>query len=126
METEYRVPSHLHENEQTFRSKLFRHNKLSLGAVNNLIKKIARSCLIKIEKLNSCTVLYIVTSQGIKENTTITCQFYRHSYHQILNIISAVEKLINGEETGKGKKEIILSGPADGIEVSLKILRFRH
>ena len=103
METEYRVPSHLHENEQTFRSKLFRHNKLSLGAVNILIKKIARSCLIKIEKLNSCTVLYIVTSQGIKEKTTLTHQFYRHSYHQLLYITSAVESLTVAKKLAKAK-----------------------
>ena len=120
METEYQVLTHLHENEQTSQRKLSKHTGLSLGAVNILIQKMARKGLIKIEKLNSRTVRYILTPQGMKEKTRLTYQFVRHSYNQIINITSAVEKLITTEQSTNGKQEIVLYGPADEIEAILK------
>ncbi len=116
MEQEYQVLTHLHENEQTSQRKLSRHTGLSLGAVNILIKKMARKGLIKIEKLNPRTVRYILTPQGIKEKTRLTYQFIRHSYNQIINITSAVETLISEEQTKNSTSEIILYGPADEVE----------
>lgn len=120
METEHKVLTHLHGNSQTSQRKLSKHTGLSLGAVNILIKKMARKGLIKIEKLNSRTVRYILTPQGIKEKTRLTYQFVRHSYKQILNITSAVENLIATEQSSNGKKEVVLYGPADEIEAILK------
>ncbi len=118
MEQEYQVLTHLQENEQTSQRKLSKHTGLSLGAVNILIKKMARKGLIKIEKLNSRTVRYILTPQGIKEKTRLTYSFVRRSYRQILNITTAVEELIK-EETAPEEKEVVLYGPADEIEAIL-------
>ena len=120
MEVEYQVLTHLHENEQTSQRKLSKHTGLSLGAVNILIQKMARKGLIKIEKLNSRTVCYILTPQGMKEKTRLTYQFVRSSYHQILNITSAVENLITTEQSTNGNQEVVLYGPADEIEAILK------
>ena len=121
VETEYQVLTHLHENEQTSQRKLSKHTGLSLGAVNILIQKMARKGLIKIEKLNSRSVRYILTPQGIKEKTRLTYQFVRHSYNQIISITSAVENLITTEQsTNDNKKEVVLYGPADEIEAILK------
>ncbi len=120
METEYQVLTHLHENENTSQRKLSKHTGLSLGAVNILIQKMARKGLIKIEKLNSRTVRYMLTPRGMKEKTRLTYHFVRRSYHQILNITSAVEALLTGDEANSGEKEIVLYGPADEIEAILK------
>ncbi len=116
MEAEYQVLTHLHENALTSQRKLSKHTGLSLGAVNILLKKMARKGLIKIEKLNTRTMRYILTPQGIKEKTRLTYQFVRSSYHQILNITSAVETLISETQTNNSNKEVILYGPADEVE----------
>jgi len=89
---------------------------LSLGAVNILLKKMARKGLIKIEKLNTRTMRYILTPQGIKEKTRLTYQFVRSSYRQILNITSAVEALISEAQTKNSTNNVILYGPADEVE----------
>ena len=120
MDQEYQVLTHLHENAQTSQRKLSKHTGLSLGAVNILIKKMACKGLIKIEKLNSRTVRYILTPQGMKEKTRLTYQFVRSSYRRILKITTAVEELIHTENTEPGSKEVVLYGPADEIEAILK------
>ncbi len=119
MEQEYQVLTHLHENEQTSQRKLSRHTGLSLGAVNILIKKMARKGLIKIEKLNSRTVRYILTPKGIKEKARLTSSFVRRSYRHILNITSAVEALLTEDDLLSTTDLVILYGPADEIEAIL-------
>jgi DNA-binding MarR family transcriptional regulator len=69
MEVEYQVLTHLQENEQTTQRNISQRTGLSLGAVNILLKKMARKGLIKIEKLNTRTIRYILTPQGMKEKT---------------------------------------------------------
>ena len=120
MEQEYKVLTHLQGYEQTSQRNISKRTGLSLGAVNILIKKMVRKGLVKVEKLNSRTVRYIITPQGMKEKTRLTYQFVRSSYRRILNITTAVEDLINTENAGPGAKEIVLYGPADEIEAILK------
>ena len=120
MEHEYKVLSHLKQNEITTQRKISRHTGLSLGAVNLLLKKMVRKGLVKVEKLNSRTMRYILTPKGIKEKTRLTYDFVRYSYRRILNITRAVEDLITTEQSINGKKEVVLYGPADEIEAILK------
>ena len=84
MEQEYQVLNHLQENETTTQRHISTNTGLSLGAVKLLLKKMARKGLIKIEKLNSRTMRYILTPKGIKEKTRLTYQFVRSSYRQII------------------------------------------
>ena len=67
MEAEYKVLSHLQENETTTQRHISARTGLSLGSVNLLLKKMVRKGLVKIERLNKRTVRYILTPQGIKE-----------------------------------------------------------
>ena len=115
MEHEYRVLSHLQENEITTQRNISKRTGLSLGAVNLLLKKMARKGLVKVEKLNARTVRYILTPKGIKEKTRLTYNFVRSSYRQILNITDAVETLLKDNYNPNNNK-ILLYGPADEVE----------
>ena len=119
MEQEYQVLTHLQENEQTSQRNISKRTGLSLGAVNILIKKMVHMGLVKVEKLNSRTMRYIITPKGIKEKTRLTYQFVRSSYRHILNINSAVARLL-AEEAYSPTTQVILYGPADEVEQILK------
>ena len=73
MENEYQVLTHLQENEQTSQRNISKRTGLSLGAVNILIKKMVHMGLVKVEKLNSRTMRYIITPKSMKEKTS--CMF---------------------------------------------------
>lgn len=120
MENEYQVLDHLQKNEKTSQRAIAERTGLSLGAVNILIKKMARKGLIKVEQLNSRTMRYILTPQGMKEKTRLTYNFVRISYQQIMNITRAVETLIDTEYNADDHKDVILYGPADEVEQILK------
>ncbi len=120
MENEYQILTHLQENELTSQRKISKWTGLSLGAVNILIKKMVRKGLVKVERLNSRTMRYILTPKGMKEKTKLTYQFVRRSYRQILNITGAVEEMLREKQAKENITQVILYGPADEIEEILK------
>ena len=115
MQNEYQILTHLQENEQTSQRNISRRTGLSLGAVNILIKKMVRKGLIKVEKLNSRTMCYILTPQGMKEKTRLTYNYIRDSYRQIISVTSAVETLLKTKQAAD-HHEVIIYGPGDEIE----------
>jgi len=65
----------------------------SVGLVNNLIKKCAKKGLVKIERLNSRNIKYILTPEGIRENTQKTIDYIKRSYQAISELQSKVEEI---------------------------------
>ncbi len=120
MESEYQILSHLQDNEITTQRKISKRTGLSLGAVNILLKKMVRKGLIKVEKLNTRTVRYILTPKGMKEKTRLTYNFVRSSYQQILNINAAVEELVAEHLSEGSAEQVVLYGPDDEVEQILK------
>ena len=120
LEQEYQVLTHLQENEKTTQRNISDSTGLSLGAVNLLLKKMARKGLVKVERLNSRTMRYILTPKGIKEKTSLTYNFIQSSYRQIMKISTAVENLITEQYNPSENNQVIIYGPADEIEAILK------
>jgi DNA-binding MarR family transcriptional regulator len=115
METEYQVLNHLQENEMTTQRKISAKTGLSLGAVNLLLKKMTRKGLIKVETLNTRTMRYILTPQGLQEKARLTYRYMRQSYQQLLKINQVLDDLI-AEHTAKlDGQPLILFGPPDEI-----------
>jgi len=115
MEPEYAVLNHLHENEITTQRKISKRTGLSLGAVNLLLKRMARKGLIKIEKLNARTMRYILTPQGLQEKSRLTYRYIRQSYKQILQINSDLDQLLAKQLEDQNGPKIVLFGPNDEI-----------
>ena len=120
MEQEYQVLTHLQENDKTTQRNISDSTGLSLGAVNLLLKKMARKGLVKVERLNSRTMRYILTPKGIKEKTSLTYNFIQSSYRQIMKISTAVECLLAEQYSPAENNQVIIYGPADEIEAILK------
>lgn len=113
MENEYQVLSHLQENEKTSQRAIAEQTGLSLGAVNILIKKMARKGLIKVEHLNSRTMRYILTPQGMQEKARLTYSYIRQSYRQLLTINQTIDKLVDDYQDQLDGSPIIIFGPED-------------
>ncbi len=115
METEYQVLNHLQENEITTQRKISAKTGLSLGAVNLLLKKMTRKGLIKVETLNSRTMRYILTPQGLQEKARLTYSYMQQSYQQLLKINQVLDDLITGYKQQLDGNPIKVFGPADEI-----------
>ncbi|ADQ13535.1 winged helix-turn-helix transcriptional regulator [Halanaerobium hydrogeniformans] len=86
----------------------------SLGLVNALIKKCAKKGLVKIKKLNSRNMKYILTPKGIKEKTKKTIDYVKKSYQAINQLQASIEELAN-KHSKEGKNIYILEERKDEI-----------
>ncbi|WP_234971284.1 winged helix-turn-helix transcriptional regulator [Halanaerobium congolense] len=88
---------------------------ISLGLVNTLLKKCAKKGLIKIERLNSRNIKYILTPAGIKEKTKKTIRYVKKSYQAIKEIEAEVLKLAARAE--KEDKDLYLYSDEEEDEI---------
>lgn len=80
---------------------------ISLGLVNTLIKKCAEKGLVKIKKLNSRNIKYILTPDGVKKITKKTINYIEKAYKEIKKVESKVEELAR-KHNKEGKNIYIL------------------
>lgn len=83
----------LDTKESPSQREIAKETGISLGLVNTLLKKCAKKGLIKIERLNSRNIKYILTPAGIKEKTKKTITYVKKSYQAIKEIEAEVLKL---------------------------------
>jgi len=86
----------------------------SVGLVNTLIKKCAKKGLVKMERLNSRNIKYILTPEGIKEKTQKTIDYIKRSYQAIQQLQNRVAELAL-KHNAEGKKIYIYKKDEDEI-----------
>lgn len=89
METEARMLSYLSKNDDVSQRKIAAHMHLSLGQTNIILHSLVRRGLLKIVKLNSRNVRYIITPTGIARNALRT-------YNSVLSAVKQVNTLTSG------------------------------
>lgn len=114
MEKELEILTHIQENEDITQREIAEKTGLSLGAVNLLIKKMIKTGLVKIERLNARTLKYILTPEGLKEKTAKTYHYIVRTYETITRI-QAVVRIILEKQKKKGIKKIYLYGNQDEV-----------
>jgi hypothetical protein len=77
---------------------------------------MVRKGLIKVEKLSSHNIRYILTPQGMNKKIRLTSDYICNSYRQIISITSAVEHLLKEKQAAEKVTQVIIYGPGDEIE----------
>lgn len=121
-ENEHKIIEEISRGKDLTQRELSKRTKLSLGAVNLILKRLARRGVVKTTNLNPRKVEYILTPKGLAEKT-------RKSYNYILKTIDLV-KMVKGEiarivleEFNRGQKRFVVLGNddlADIIELALR------
>jgi DNA-binding MarR family transcriptional regulator len=83
----------LDREESPSQREIAKKTGFSLGLVNILIKKAVKKGLLKVEKLNSRNIKYILTPEGIKEKTNKTIDYIKKSYHAVKKLEAKVKEL---------------------------------
>lgn len=120
MEKELEILNHIQDNENITQREIAERTGLSLGAVNLLLKKMLKTGLIKIERLNARSLKYILTPEGIKEKTAKTYHYIVNSYHTITRIRAVVQVLIQ-KQMDKGIRTVYLYGAENEIYQVLRM-----
>lgn len=121
-ENELKVIEEISRKKDLTQRELSARTKLSLGAVNIILKRLVRRGAVKTKNLNPKKVEYMLTPKGFSEKA-------KKSYNYILKTVDLV-KMVKGEiarivleEYNRGQKKFVVLGNddlADIIELSLK------
>ena len=93
MENEYQVLSSIEKNKDITQRDIARNTGMSLGSVNVLIKRLVKKGLLKIERLNTRTIRYILTPQGFKEKAERAYRYVASSYRHINGINNRIDSV---------------------------------
>ncbi len=121
-ENELKIIEEISRGNNLTQRQLSQKTNLSLGAVNIILKRLAKRGAIKTKNLNPKKVEYMLTPKGFSEKA-------RKSYNYVLKTVSLVKLVrkeiakIVVEEYNRGQKKFIILGDddlADIIELALK------
>lgn len=96
MDKEYIILESIDNNSMTTQRELSRKLGISLGSINLLINKMVKEGLIKIEKVNANTILYMLTPKGFMEKANKTYKYIRIHYNYITEIKEKFKYQLNG------------------------------
>lgn len=121
-ENELKIIEEISKESNLTQRNLSERTKLSLGAVNIILKRLAKRGLVKTRSLNPKKVEYLLTPKGFSEKA-------KKSYNYILKTVNLVKMVreeiakIVLEEYNRGQKKFVVLGNddlADIIELALK------
>jgi len=132
MDKEYIILESIDNNSAITQRELSKKLGISLGAINILINKMVREGLIKIEKVSTNTILYMLTPKGFMEKVDKTYKYIKIHYkyitetkdkikQQLLRVLENEEKIIvvlGQDETGELVKTAIKEIDSSRVQLS--------
>ena len=104
---EFLIIKQISENSQLNQRTIAQKTGLSLGLVNLIIKKLAKTGYIKIKMLNGKKIEYILTPKGLSEKIKKTYNYVLKTINYFLNTTEKIKQVVF-EEYKKGKEEFYI------------------
>jgi len=104
---EFLIIKQISENPQLNQRTIAQKTGLSLGLVNLIIKKLAKTGYIKIKMLNGKKIEYILTPKGFSEKIKKTYNYVLKTINYFSNATERIKQIIL-QEHKNGKKEFYI------------------
>jgi len=121
-EKELKVIEEISRETRLTQREISRRTKLSLGAVNIIIKRLMKRGMVKTRNLNPRKIEYIITPKGFTEKTRKTYNYVLKTVNLVKLVREEIAKIVL-EEYNRGQKKFLILGNddlADIIELALK------
>ncbi len=127
-EKELKVIDQISKGNSTTQRELSQRTRLSLGAVNLIIKRLVKRGLIKTRNLNPKKVEYALTPKGFAEKARKSLSYLVKTIDLVKTVKDEIAKIVLEEYNSGQKKFVILGGSslADVIELALKGFNYRR
>lgn len=124
MDNEFLIMNAINSNQSKTQRDIAKNTGMSLGNVNVLIKKLINKGFLKVERINTKAIRYMLTSEGLKEKVKATYNYIVSSYRYINEISSKIDSIICSKAF-IGINEVCLVGEPDEISELIK-MRIKH
>ena len=117
-----KIIEEISRNSRLTQRELSEKTKLSLGAVNIILKRLVKRGFVKTKNLTPKKVEYMVTPKGFSEKAKKTYDYMLKTVNLVKIVREEIAKIVI-EEYNRGQKRFIVYGKddlADIIELALK------
>ena len=122
-EIELELMELIEENPIISQREIAKRVSLSLGMVNILLKQCVEKGFVKLENINTRTVKYILTSEGINEKAKKSINYIKFAYSRIKKITEKMEIIFEQNDD----KDIYISSKKDEIyDIVMQISKFKE
>ncbi|MFH1684497.1 MAG: winged helix-turn-helix domain-containing protein [Candidatus Margulisiibacteriota bacterium] len=121
-ENELKIIDEISRESSLTQRQLSQRTKLSLGAVNIIIKRLTKRGSLNTKGLNPKKVEYILTPKGFSEKAMKSYNYVLKTVNLVKSVREEIAKIVL-EEYNKGRKKFAVLGDddlADIIELALK------
>ena len=122
-EIELELMELIEENPIISQREIAKRVSLSLGMVNILLKQCVEKGFVKLENINTRTVKYILTPEGINEKAKKSINYIKFAYSRIKKITEKMEIIFEQNDD----KDIYISSKKDEIyDIVMQISKFKE
>ncbi len=121
-ENEHKIIEELARRKDLTQRELSARTKLSLGAMNVIIKRLVRRGFLKTVNLTPKKVEYIITPRGFSEKTNKSYHYIQKTVDLVKQVRAEIARIVL-DEYNRGQKKFAVLGHddlADIIELALK------
>ena len=121
-EIELELMELIEENPIISQREIAKRVSLSLGMVNILLKQCVEKGFVKLENINTRTVKYILTPEGINEKAKKSINYIKFAYSRIKKVTEKMEFIFEKYEN----RNIYITSKKDEIyDIVMQISKFR-
>lgn len=113
MDNEHQILNQISGNKMSTQRDLAHKTGMSLGGVNILLKMLVKKGLVKVERLNSRSVKYVLTPKGFREKAEWTYRSIVYNFRFIKSMEDKIESIVC--DASNTDPEILLSGDKDEV-----------
>ena len=125
---ELKVINEISQRKDLTQRELSQKTKLSLGAVNIILKRLGKRGLIKTRNLNPKKAEYLITPKGFAEKAQKSFAYVRKTIDLVKAVREEIARIVL-EEFNRGQKKFVVLGDddlADIIELALKGFNYQR
>lgn len=121
-EIELELMEIIEENPVISQREIAKRVSLSLGMVNILLKQCVEKGFVKLENINTRTVKYILTAEGINEKAKKSINYIKFAYSRIKKVTEKMDFIFEKYEN----KNLYITSKKDEIYyIIIQISKFR-
>jgi hypothetical protein len=121
-ENEHKILSIIGELETVSQRGLMQRSGLSLGMVNLILRRLAKTGYIKVVTLNKRKMRYLLTSKGLSEKSNRSYDYVRRTIRVFQQYRDRVERIIDGQMES-GARKFAVAGAGELADLVFIILR---
>lgn len=112
----------IEKNPQTSQRTFAKNMGVALGLVNSLVRRVVNKGYVKVKRINSRNIHYLLTPKGVYEKSRLTYRFIRRSFHYLSIYRQKTYELL-APYANDGISELVIFGSGEEAELAFLAIR---